>query len=67
MTKSKHLNKLIEHYINDEIKHFNENYQTNKSKKENLDNHILGAWYKVVEEFNTRNNHDKINIFWDTE
>ena len=27
----------------------------------------LGAWYKVVEEFNTRNNHDKINIFWDTE
>ena len=48
MTKV-NIKQLIEHYINDEIKHFNENYQTNKSKKENLTNHIL-EWYKVVEE-----------------
>lgn len=45
MKKNENLYKLINYYLENEIEHFMENYEYNE---DNIDNHILGTWYKVI-------------------
>ena len=45
----KHLNILMNNYFDDELEHFFEYFE--EYKEENFDNHILGHWCKVIENF----------------
>ena len=47
MKNLEHLIELIGHYLDDEIEHFCESFED--YKEENLESHILGTWFKVID------------------
>ena len=47
MKRTKHLQQLMNYYLDEEIEHFRKNYEYNE---ENIDNHIIGTWFKLIEE-----------------
>jgi hypothetical protein len=49
MKNLEHLNILMNNYFDDELEHFFEYFE--EYKEENFDNHILGHWFKVIENF----------------
>ena len=53
MKRTKHLQQLMNYYLDNEIEHFKEmkrNSGITKWNVKDIDNHIIGTWFKLIEE-----------------